>query len=78
MRAPSPSLSQLATSFVSPQAQQFTYWRLYTGMFSHILHDYARRSSQAPWGAPTTSFIRHFRDALHRCCEDLCNRTILV
>ena len=66
VRAPTPSLSQLATSFISPQAQQSSYCRLYTGIFSHILHDYARRSLRILQGeGSATSFIHHFHDALH-------------
>ena len=43
VRAPTPSLSQLATSFISSQAQQSSYCRLYTGIFSHILCKWLNR-----------------------------------
>src|SRR5574340_1068936 len=47
-RAPTLGLSQLATSFISSQAKPSSNWRRHTSIFSHILHDYTRRSSLAP------------------------------
>ena len=47
-RAPTLSLSQLATSFISSQAKPSFNWRRHISIFSHILHDYTRRSSLAP------------------------------
>jgi hypothetical protein len=46
--APTLSLSQLATSFISSQAKPSFNWRRHISIFSHILHDYTRRSSLAP------------------------------
>ncbi|GEM_PF-6479848 len=57
-RAPTLSLSQLATSFISSQAKPFSNWRRHISIFSHILHDYTRRSSLVP-GFSTTSYVLH-------------------
>ena len=64
-RAPTLSLSQLATSFISSQAKPSFNWRRHISIFSHILHDYTRRSSLVPSCEPATSFTGQFPVQLH-------------
>lgn len=66
VRAPTPSLSQLATSFISPQAEQSSYCRLCTGLsatyYTTIRDDHRRAPLR---GGRATPFIRHSHGALH-------------
>src|SRR5574337_398230 len=64
--APTLSLSQLATSFISSQAKPSLYWRRHISIFSHnITRLYTTIIASPGLGVPATSFTEQFLVQLH-------------
>ncbi len=74
-RAPTLGLSQLATSFISPQAKPSSNWRRHISIFSHILHDYTRRSSLVPG---LDYQLRPSPNSFLSCCIFFCLKKVWV